>query len=60
MFPLGGLFRNPRYRTRALVRVPDKTSYRSQNKNWKISVLMGYRHGKPRTILRPAPAPAPR
>lgn len=57
LFPLGGLFRNPAYRTRALVRVPDKASYRRQNKDWKISVVMGYRYGKPRTILRPAPAP---
>jgi hypothetical protein len=57
LFPLNGLFRNPAYRTRALVRVPDKDSYRRRNKDWKIAVVMGTRHGKPRTILRPAPAP---
>ena len=57
LFPLGGLFRNPTYRTRALIRVPDKTSYRLENKAWKISVVMGYRNGAPKTILRPAPAP---
>lgn len=57
LFPLGALFRNPVFRTRALVRVPDKASYREQNKAWKISVVMGYRYGKPKTILRPAPAP---
>jgi len=57
MFPLGGLFRNPAYRTRALIRVPDKASYRRENKDWKISVVMGTRTGKPKTILRPAPPP---
>lgn len=57
LFPLGGLFRNPAYRTRALVRIPDKASYRRENKAWKVSVVMGYRYGKPKTILRPAPAP---
>lgn len=57
VFPLGGLFGNPAYRTRALVRVPDKASYRRRNKDWKVSVVMGTRNGKPKTILRPAPAP---
>ncbi len=57
LFPLGGLFRKPAFRTRALIRVPDRYSYRREKKAWKISVRVGYRYGAPKTILRPAPAP---
>jgi len=54
-FPIGGLFRNPTFRTRALVRVSDPVRYRSDPGRWKVAVVMGYRHGRPKTIERPAP-----
>jgi len=54
-FPLGSWFRNPTYRTRALVRVPDPARYRADPTAWRVAVVMGRRYGTPRVIERPAP-----
>jgi len=54
--PLGGLFRQPTHRTRALVRVPDPAGYRTNSARWTVAVVMERGLGSTKTIKRPAPA----
>ncbi|MDH3235700.1 MAG: hypothetical protein OEQ29_19425 [Alphaproteobacteria bacterium] len=54
--PIGGLFRAPTHRTRALVRVPDPAGYRASSTRWTVAVVMEQGLGSMTTIKRPAPA----
>ncbi|HUT49369.1 MAG TPA: hypothetical protein VM325_08520 [Alphaproteobacteria bacterium] len=54
--PIGGLFRAPTHRTRALVRVPDPAGYRTNSARWTVAVVMEQGLGATKTIKRLAPA----